>query len=146
MRKSRIHAPWHLWSIAIVFIFLYSQGVYDYFMVLEPNLDYYESQGFGQEHLDYFTNYPPIPKVFWTAGVFSGLMAPVLLLFRSRWSIFLSLISAASQLILAVVTFGLMRRWDVYGPWISLFDMAIVALTFGMYLYCRLMHSRGVLR
>lgn len=144
--KHQIRTPWHLWFIAIFFIFLSSQGVYDYFMTLGLNSDYFSSQNYGEAHITYFTNYPIVPAAFWTIGISSGLIAPILLLFRLRWAVQVALISVVSQLCLDILTFGFRGRWQVFGPWISLFDILILLLTFGLFLYCRSMSARGVLR
>lgn len=39
-----------------------------------------------------------------------------------------------------------MDRWNILGPWISLFDIGILILTFGLFFYCRVMTRRGVLK
>ncbi|TCP99840.1 hypothetical protein EDD79_103228 [Serpentinicella alkaliphila] len=60
-------------------------------MMLSHNEAYYNSQGYGLDVFEYFTDYPILPLVFWTINVGSGLIAPVLLLFRSRWAVLVAL-------------------------------------------------------
>src|SRR5699024_10262081 len=87
-------APWHLWFIALFFIFVYANGVYDYFMMLGHNMDYYEAKGFGEETYKYFTNYPIGLLVFWTTNILCGITSPILLLFLSRLTVCVSFISS----------------------------------------------------
>lgn len=138
--------PWHLWVVAVFFLLLNTAGLYDYFMVLELNEAYFNTQNWGAAHLAYFTDYPLLPRIFWTIGIASGVVTPILLLLRTRWTVWLAFISITSQACLAFITFGFMNRWDVLGPWSSLFDISILLITLGLYLYCRRMAARGVLR
>ncbi|WP_323173615.1 hypothetical protein [Natrialba sp. PRR66] len=138
--------PWHLWVVAVFFLLLNAVGLYDYIMILELNEAYFNAQNWGDAHLAYFTDYPLLPRIFWTTGIVSGVVAPILLLLRIRWTVWLAFISATTRACLAVITFGFMNRWDVFGPWLSLFDISILLMTVGFYLYCRRMAARGVLR
>src|SRR5699024_12344182 len=74
-------APWHLWFIALFFIFIYANGVYDYFMMLGYNMDYYEEKGFGEEKYKYFTNYPIGLVVFWTTNILCGITSTLMIIF-----------------------------------------------------------------
>ncbi|GIO86159.1 hypothetical protein J25TS5_30910 [Paenibacillus faecis] len=143
---QRTRAPWHLWLTGLFFLFVYANGIYDYFMVLGHNEAYYSAKNYGAAVFDYFTDYPAVPLICWTLNVFTGLIAPILLLLHSRWAVPVSLISALSILGLEGITFAFMGRWHVLGPWISLFDIWILAMTFGFYFYCRVLKQRGVLR
>ncbi len=138
--------PWHLWFVAVFFILLYAAGAYDYLMILELNEAYFSAENYGATQIAYFTDYPLLPRIFWTIGIASGLVAPILLLLRTRWAVWLALISAASQACLTFITFGFINRWDMFGPQMPIFDMSIIVMTFGLYLYCRRMATRSVLR
>lgn len=138
--------PWHLWVVAVFFILLNAAGMYDYFMILELNEAYFSAQNFETAQISYFTDYPLLPRIFWTIGVVSGLVAPILLLLRTQWSVWLALLSATSRFCLAFITFGFMNRWNVFGLWLSLFDISVLLMTFGLYLYCHRMAARGVLQ
>lgn len=138
--------PWHLWCVAVFFILLYAAGIYDYLMNIWLNEAYINSQNYEAVHIAYFTDYPLLPRIFWTIGIASGLAAPLLLLFRTHWASWLALTSATSQVCLALITFGFMNRWSVFGLQQSIFDVSIILITFGLYLYCRRLSARGVLR
>lgn len=139
-------APWHLWVIAGIFLFIYANGVYDYFMMLGLNEDYYTAKNYGKAVKNYFSNYPVIPLILYTINIFMGVLAPCLLLFRSRWTVTIAGLSAFSILGLEFITFTWMNRWNILGAAVSLFDIVILLLTFAMYLYSKYLLRRGVLR
>jgi len=138
--------PWHLWLIGLFFIFIYTNGIYDYFMMLGHNVDYYNSKHYGKAVFEYFTNYPLMFLILYTTNIFCGLIAPILLLFRTRWAVHAAFVSAVSMLCLDVLTFALRNRWNVFGPWISLFDIALLIMTWGFFFYCRGVAKRGGLK
>ncbi|MBP1904607.1 hypothetical protein J2Z32_001230 [Paenibacillus turicensis] len=139
-------APWHLWVIASIFLFIYANGVYDYFMMLGLNEDYYTAKNYGEAVINYFSNYPVIPLILYTINIFSGVLAPCFLLLRLRWAVTLAGLSAFSILGLEFITFTWMNRWDILGAAVSLFDIFILLLTFAMYLYSKFLLRRGVLK
>lgn len=143
---TRAKTPWHLWLVGSLFIFIYANGIYDYFMMLGHHEAYYSSKNYGEQVFEYFTNYPIAPLIFWTLNVFSGLLAPIFLIGRSRLAVLTSLIALISIVCLELITFTFMNRWRVLGPWISLFDIGILILTSGLFFYSRHMKKRGVLR
>lgn len=138
--------PWHLWLVAVFFILLSVAGAYDYLMLLDLNEAYFDAQNWGNSQITYFTDYPLLPRIFWTINIGSGLVAPTLLLLRSRWAEWLALIYVASQVCLLLITFGFMNRWNMLGPQMATFDILITLMMFGLYLYCRRMSARGTLR
>lgn len=145
-RTARAATPWHLWVVGVVFLFLYAVGAYDYMKVLAQDDGYYHDMGYGPAQIEYFTDYPFVPMVFWTANIVAGLAAVILLALRSRWSVLAASIAALSQLSLQLITFGFMDRWTILGPRLSLIDIGIMVLTFGLWLYCHHLRRRNVLR
>jgi len=75
--------PWHLWLIALFFIFIYANGVYDYFMMLGHNQDYYNSKNYGEAVYKYFTNYPVVLLFLWAINIFGSMIASVALVSHS---------------------------------------------------------------
>ncbi len=143
MRRS---APWHLWVIGMVFVLLNLGGAYDYVMALSENADYFRSQNYNSDQIGYFTDYPLLPAIFWTLGVWCGLLAAILLLVRTRWSVPVAVTGLAGQVILDILTFGFRDRWQILGPRLALFDLGVLLLTTGFVIYCRTQASRGTLR
>ena len=144
--ECRIKAPWHLWLMGFFFIVIYANGVYDYFMMLGHNSNYYNSKNYGEAVVTYFTNYPIVLLFFYTTNIFCGLITPILLLFRTRWAVWGAFISAISMLCLDLLTYAFRNRWIVLGPWVSLFDIALLLMTCGLFFYCRALAKRGVLK
>ena len=143
---KNIKIPWHLWLMGFFFIFIYANGVYDYFMMLGLNVDYYNSKHYGEAVVAYFTNYPIGLLILYTVNIFCGLLSPILLLFRTRLAMWVAFISAVSMLFLEVLTFSFRNRWNVLGPWVSLFDITLLLMTWGLFFYCRALAKKGVLK
>lgn len=139
-------APWHLWVVGVFFVVLHVGGVYDQIMLLSQNAGYFQQQGFGDAQIAYFTNYPLLRALIWIVAIWGGLAASILLLLRTRFTYPVALTALVAQVILIIVTFGFLNRWQMFGPRFSLFDFTILFLTAGLVLYCRTMFLRGVLR
>lgn len=133
---------WHLWSIAIFMIFIYLMGVYDFFMMLSHNKAYYASHGYGQGVIKYFTNYPFYFMIFWIINLLAGFISPILLILKDEHSKNLALLSVIADMILLILTFTFRNRWNVLGSRIAVFDFFILAITFGLYLYCRYVFNK----
>lgn len=138
--------PWHLWLMAAFYTFMYSEGVYDYFMMLGRNMNYYNSKGYGEAVVQYFTNYPVPFLILYTVNIFTGILSPTLLVFKKKVSANLALISAVADTLLLIGTFSFRNRWNVLGPAIAMFDIGIAVITFLLYFYCRRMTKKGVLK
>lgn len=143
---ERAKAPWHLWFVGVFFVLLYGAGAYDYVMTRRLDAGYFASQNYDDIQIAYFTDYPTLPAVVWTAAVWGALIAALLLLGRSRWARTVAVAALVAQLGLVVVTFGFMDRWQALGPWLALFDVGVLVLTIALVLYCGMMSRRGVLR
>lgn len=135
--------PWHLWAISIFLIFMYSMGIYDFFMMLSHNSIYYASKGFGEAVVSYFTNYPFYIMVFWIANLICGFVAPVLLPMKKKQATIIALISVIADIILMVSTVLFRNRIEVLGINIFIFDIFILIITLGLYLYCKLVAFRS---
>lgn len=132
--------------IGAFFFILYAIGAYDYVQTQTLSTGYFEAQGYGPAQIEYFTDYPFVPLVFWTVNIVAGLAAAVLLLLRSRWSVGVASISAISLPGLQIITFGLMDRWNILGPRLSIFDICILLLTLALWFYCHRMRRKNRLR
>lgn len=144
-KAAREPTPWHLWVVVAIFLFLYAIGAYDYVQVQADNEAYYQAQGYGLGQIEYFVDYPLVPMVFWTINIVGGLAAVALLALRSRWAVRAAATAALSSLILQIITFGFMDRWSILGPRLSLTDIGVMVLTFGLWLYCQRQRRINVL-
>jgi hypothetical protein len=147
-QRERLRAakPWHLWVAGIFFLALYGVGARDYILSLTLDTGYLDAQGYGPAQVAYFSDYPVVPAICWTFNIVGGLVASLLLLFRSRCAEQAALVSAVAQLCLLVLTFGFRDRWSVFGPWLALFDIGIWVITLGLWWYCRDLRVCRVLR
>lgn len=137
--------PWHLWAVGSFFLFLGAAGAYDQIMLWTLNSDHIRRLALTEAQITYFATYPAWLLPIWTAAVWSVVLAAIMLLLRSRFAVSTAAAALACQLLLNLVTFGLMGRWQLFGPALSLFDLSIALLVFGLFLYSRAMAGRKVL-
>ena len=143
--RSGVRRPWHVWLVATAVFALYIGGFRDYLLILIQDTDYIEGQ-FGSGGVAYFTDYPPALRAIWAINVLGGLIAPVLLLARSRWAAPTARVAAAAQVVLLAVTLAFLDRWAMLGAAISWFDIGVGVLTVLFAVYCGRMRRRGLLR
>ena len=55
---------WYDYLFGILLLFIYIMGIYDFFMMLSKNADYYASHNYGYEAEIYFTSYPFYLMIF----------------------------------------------------------------------------------
>lgn len=135
-----------MWIVGALFGAIYTIGANDYIKTRAQDAEYFATQGYGPEQIEYFTDYPVVPLVFWTINIVAGLAATALLLARSRRATGSAATATAAQLILQVITFGFMDRWDILGPRYSITDICILLLTALFWHYCRHLNRKKVLR
>jgi hypothetical protein len=135
---------WHLWVISVFMIFIYVMGIYDFIMMLTHNHVYYASHGYGEAVADYFTNYPLYFLIFWIANLVCGFAASVMLLFQIKQAAIAAFISAVSDFILIVCTAIFRNRIEVLGINVFMFDLFILAITFGLYYYIKQISSKKI--
>jgi hypothetical protein len=133
--KTVVRYSWHLILISLVFLFFYGIALYDYIMTVTLNEGYFEYLHYNQMVIDYFTNYPILPLLFWTVNVLIGTLTPLLMLMRQTISFYTSVIAFVSMLLLDIITFGFRGRWEVIGAKASTTDLVMLALTLGLCIY-----------
>ena len=144
-RTPGTRLPAHAWVVALVTFALYVGGARDFLLILGRDTDYVVGQ-FGVGGSAYFADYPPALRVLWAVAVVSGLVAPCLLLARSRWAVPTALLAVASQAVLLVVTFAVRDRWAALGAATAWFDLGILVVAALFAGYCWAARGRGVLR
>ena len=123
--EKHIKTPWHIWLIGLIFVLIYVIGIYDYFMMLGHNIDYYAYKNYGQAVVEYFTDYPILCLLFWIINVLGGFIAAILLLFRIRWAVYGAFAFAISMLCLDIITFTFRNRWKVLWDFIRNEDLSL---------------------
>lgn len=128
---------WYGVLFALFVLFLYIMGIYDIFMMLSHNAEYYASKGYGKAVISSFTNYPLYMLIFWIGNLTGGLISPVLYFVKSKHSSKIAFISAVFDFILIVLGIAFRNRLNVLGTNIFCFDLFILIVTFlfGIYLY-----------
>ncbi len=118
-------APWHLWLVGGFSAIFNSIGAFDYLMTTRHDAAYFEQLGYGVAQIAYFENYPVLPAIFWTVGVFGAVAASVLLLLRSRYTVPVALVALCAQAGLDVISFGFMDRLRGFGVRQATFDVVV---------------------
>ena len=77
--------PAHLWIVGILALLWNAFGCYDYLMTNLENQAYLSQ--FTADQLAYFDSLPAWLTAFWAIGVWGGLAGAILLLVRSRYSV-----------------------------------------------------------
>lgn len=128
---------WHGIVFSLFILFLYIMGTYDIFMMLSHNVDYYNSKGYGEIVVNYFTNYPVYLLVFWISNLLCGLLSPIMYLVKNKNSYKIAIISFISDFILILLGVIFRNRINALGLNIFYFDLFILIITllFGIYLY-----------
>lgn len=128
---------WYGIVFSLFVLFLYIMGSFDIFMMLSHNVDYYNSKGYGDIVIKYFTNYPIYLLVFWIGNLICGLLSPIMYLVKSKESYLIALISFLCDFILVILGIIFRNRINVLGINIFYFDLFILIITllFGIYLY-----------
>jgi hypothetical protein len=93
-------APAHLWIVGILALLWNAFGCYDYLMTETENQAYLAN--YTADQIAYFQTLPSWLVAPWALGVWGGLAGSILLLMRSRYSVW----AFALSFIGAVVTFA----------------------------------------
>ena len=125
-------------------------GAYDYTMTRTRNMDYIAGAMPGVDPnaaLSWIDGMPFYAQIGWGLGVWMALLGSVLLLIRSRWSVWAfglsllgALISLGYQLVLAPVLPG------ASGLMYTIMPLIIIAVALFQFLYTRAMEQKDVLR
>jgi hypothetical protein len=77
--------PAHLWIVGILALLWNAFGCYDYLMTVTANADYLSKM--TPDQTAYMNSLPSWLTGFWALGVWGGLIGSILLLMRSRYSV-----------------------------------------------------------
>lgn len=136
--KSVKKLKWHGMLFALLMLFLYVMGTYDLFMMLSHNANYYNSHGYSQIVIDYFTDYPIWGLIFWIGNLVCGLISPILyLLNKNKYAYKVAITSFVCDFILILLGIAFNNRFNVFGINVFCFDLFILFITllYGIYLY-----------
>lgn len=77
--------PVHLWIVGLLALLWNAFGCYDYLMTMTANQAW--TSHFTAEQIAYWEGLPSWTAAFWAVGVWGGLVGALLLLIRSRYSV-----------------------------------------------------------
>ena len=135
------NAPWHLWVVGVLSLLWNAVGVMSYLMTKLGKL---EALGMTPDQIAYFNSFPAWASAVWALGVWGCLIGSLLLLARSRHAVTAFGVSIVGLIGTAVFSYGMS---DVPEELRSVpLDIAIWAITLGLFWYARRMTAGGVLR
>lgn len=118
-----VRAPAHLWVVGILSLLWNAFGCYDYYMTESANAAYLAK--FPADVVAYTNSLPAWTTGFWALGVWGGLAGAILLLGRSRYSVWaygLSLIGAVVglgyQMFMTQMPASMKAGAMAYMPWL----------------------------
>lgn len=120
---------WYGILFAIVVLFLYVMGIYDFPMMLTHNAQYYASKGYGELAVAYFSGYPWYLMIFWVLNLVCGVLSPVLYLMKKKYAYKVAFVSAIADLVLIILGVLFRNRIAALGLNIFLFDLFILVIT-----------------
>ncbi|HUG46228.1 MAG TPA: hypothetical protein VMK31_06935 [Sphingomicrobium sp.] len=136
--------PAHLWIIGLIALLWSGYGCYDYLMTMTANPAHMES--LPADQIAYMESLPGWLSAFWALGVWGGLAGAVLLLIKSRYSVWafgVSLIGAVIglgyQIFVAEMPASMKEGAMAFLPW------AIIIFAAFLFFYSRNMDKKGVL-
>lgn len=141
---DRIAVPWHLWVVGFVSLLWNGMGVADYTLT-QIRFDPYLAS-FTEDQLAFFYGFPGWIVANWAVGVWSALAGSVLLLLRSKWTVWVWALSLAALLIGSVYWYGFTNAYEVTGPWAAIFNGVLVIVAALLFFYAQGLAKKGVLR
>lgn len=145
METTSTRTPWHLWVVGIIGLLWNAGGAFDYVMTQTRNADY--MQNFTEAQLEYFYSFPAWADATWAIAVWGGVLGCVLLLLRSRWSVYVFAASFVCMLINMIYMYAINNGLEIMGgPGVAVFSFMIFAAALFLLLYARAMAKRGVLK
>jgi hypothetical protein len=137
--------PVHVWIVGIFATLWNGYACYEYLMTNLKNAAFMARMPADQ--IAYMNNYPAWLTAFWAMGVWGGLAGGLLLLIRSRhsvWAFALSLVGAVVGLgyqMFAMQMPASMKEGAMgFIPWV------IILICLALFLYARAQAAKGVLR
>lgn len=142
---AETRTPAHLWIIGILALCWNAFGCLDYTMTNLKNPGWMANMPADQ--LAYMATLPAWLTAFWAIGVWGGLVGAVLLLMRSRysvWALGLSFVGAVVgigyQLFIAKMPASMKAGGMGFIPWV------IIIVAAALYWYAMSVEKKGVLR
>ena len=142
---GQARAPAHLWIVGILALLWNCFGCYDYLLTNLKNKTYLSQ--FTPDQLAYFDSLPSWLTGFWAVGVWGGLAGSILLLMRSRHSVWAFAVSCFGAVVgLGYQMFGTQMPASMKQGMGAVFPWVIIIITIFLLWYAWSMEKKGVLR
>lgn len=138
--------PWHLWAVGIFAVLFNGFGAYDYVMSMTEGATHMANMGMTPGQIAYYEAMPGWMTGVWAIGVWSALLASVLLLLRNRLALPVFVLSLAAFLLSLLYTYGLSDGGQVMGQTVAITSGVIALLLLLFVAYTQAQAARGVLR
>lgn len=140
-----IKTPWHLWVVGCIMTLWNSIGCFDYTMTQSQNEAYLAQYNSAQ--LDYFKQFPAWADAAWACGVWGAILGSLLLLFRSKLSFSVYIISLGGLIVSSLYHLTSGVSLDMVGGTTGLmFTGLLYIIAIGQLYYSKRMRDKGVLR
>lgn len=142
--NNQVKTPLHLWIVGVVSLLWNSGGIISYSMTKFGALD---DKTFTPEQLSYFAGFPAWASAFWALGVWGCFLGSLLLLLRSKWSVWsfgISIVGLIGTTAYQRLSGDLPESMQTMGQ--NLFAAAIWLITICLFVYATRMARAGVLR
>ena len=143
--SAETRAPAHLWIVGVLALLWNGFGCYDYLMTNLKNQTYLSQ--FTADQLAYFDSLPAWLTGFWAVGVWGGLAGSILLLMRSRYSVWVFGLSLVGAIVglgyqMFMTSMPASMKEGVMGimPWV------IILIAAFLFWYAWSVEKKGVLR
>ncbi|WP_269716065.1 hypothetical protein [Caulobacter sp. NIBR2454] len=137
-------APWHLWLVGVIALAWNGFGGFDYIMTQTENAGYLAA--FTPEQRAYFTDLPIVIEVAWAMGVWSAVVASILLLLRIRWAFHAFTISLAAIVVSFIYGQFFTNAAEIMGPQGVYMPLVVAAIGAFLTWYTWSICQKGVLR
>ena len=146
MADALVKTPWHIWLIGIIAVLFNAIGVFDFVMTMAQGAGYQASAGMTPDQIAHYQMMPGWMTVVWAVGVFTALLASILLLLRRKLAVPVFVVSLAAFLVSLLYTYVLTNGGAVMGQQMAITSAVIAGLLVFFSWYSRLLTVRGVLR
>lgn len=145
MTDTTSKTPWHVWAVGIVAVLFNAVGAFDYTMSKMQGETYMAGAGMTPEQIAFILQYPMWMNFVWATGVWTAILASVLILLRNKLAFPIFAVSLAAFLVSVLHAYVLTNGGEIMGPSMGIMSVVITAELAFLVWYSRAMTQRGVL-
>ena len=143
--RAEGRTPAHLWIVGLIALLWNAYGCFEYLMMVTANADYMAK--IPPEQLAYMDTLPSWLTAFWALGVWGGLLGAMLLLMRSRYSVWAFALSFVGAVVgMCYQTFVATMPASMTAGMMAYMPYLIIALAAFLLWYAWTLEKKGVLK